>query len=248
VRALLRQLEIVVGTWLAARAEAPHVTEREVRDALRRLDPLWDDLFPADEAWGRTQAAPEGPRTARRRSPLGPVTRDVQWWAETICRKGRGMCLSEEAGHHRADEPFLPDLLAGASHVLVQGFAQELRRRGTSLLVWRVMAALCVEPRQTVSALAEASLLQQPTMTKLLDRMARAGLVARAPDACDRRVVRVVLTPEGKAKAAELMAAAEHYEAQILARHPQAEEIRAVLREIIARFGTAPRARGGGGA
>jgi hypothetical protein len=47
VRALLRQPEIVVGTWQAARAEAPDLTEDEVRDALRRLDPLWDECSPA---------------------------------------------------------------------------------------------------------------------------------------------------------------------------------------------------------
>jgi hypothetical protein len=46
VRTLLRQPEVVVGTWLAARAEAPDLTESEVREALERLDPLWDELFP----------------------------------------------------------------------------------------------------------------------------------------------------------------------------------------------------------
>jgi hypothetical protein len=50
VRALLRQPEIVVGTWLAARREAPDLTEREVRDALHRLEPLWEELFPAEQA------------------------------------------------------------------------------------------------------------------------------------------------------------------------------------------------------
>ena len=50
VRALLRQPVIVVGTWLAARAEAPDLTESEVREALERLDPLWDELFPAEQA------------------------------------------------------------------------------------------------------------------------------------------------------------------------------------------------------
>ncbi len=49
VRALLRQPEIVVGTWLAVRREAPDLTESEVRDALHRLDPLWDELFPAEQ-------------------------------------------------------------------------------------------------------------------------------------------------------------------------------------------------------
>jgi DNA invertase Pin-like site-specific DNA recombinase len=50
VRALLRQPEIVIGTWLAAQREAPDLTERDVRDALHRLDPLWDELFPAEQA------------------------------------------------------------------------------------------------------------------------------------------------------------------------------------------------------
>ncbi|PWS34587.1 resolvase [Falsiroseomonas bella] len=49
VRALLRQPEVVVGTWRAARAEAPDVTEAEVCDALGRLDPLWDELFPGEQ-------------------------------------------------------------------------------------------------------------------------------------------------------------------------------------------------------
>jgi len=50
VRALLRQPEIVVSTWRAARQEAPDLTEHEVRDALHRLDPLWEELFPAEQA------------------------------------------------------------------------------------------------------------------------------------------------------------------------------------------------------
>jgi len=50
VRALLRQPEVVVGTWLAARRDAPNLTERETHDALHRLDPLWGELFPAEQA------------------------------------------------------------------------------------------------------------------------------------------------------------------------------------------------------
>ena len=50
VRMLLRQPEIVVGTWLAARTERPDLTENEVREALQQLDPLWEQLFPAEQA------------------------------------------------------------------------------------------------------------------------------------------------------------------------------------------------------
>ena len=157
------------------------------------------------------------------------------------------MCPLDAPGHGPA-ERLLPDLLARASHALVEGFAKELRRRGTGLPVWRALAALHASPGRTVTALAAACLLQQPTMTKLLDRMARDGLVARAPDARDRRVVRVALTPGGEARATDLMAAAERYEARILARHPQAEGIKDALRDIIVRSGPAPRhARGGEG-
>jgi hypothetical protein len=50
VRLLVRQPEIIVGTWMAARAEAPDLTEAETRQALEQLDPLWDQLFPAEQA------------------------------------------------------------------------------------------------------------------------------------------------------------------------------------------------------
>jgi hypothetical protein len=50
VRALLRQPEIVVGTWRAARREAPDLTESETHNALYQLEPLWEHLFPAEQA------------------------------------------------------------------------------------------------------------------------------------------------------------------------------------------------------
>ena len=50
LRAVFRQPEIVAGTGKAARAQDDEVTEAEVRDALTRLDPLWNQLFPAEQA------------------------------------------------------------------------------------------------------------------------------------------------------------------------------------------------------
>jgi site-specific DNA recombinase len=46
----LREPEIVVGTWRAARPKIEGIAEQEVREALERLDPLWDELFPAEQA------------------------------------------------------------------------------------------------------------------------------------------------------------------------------------------------------
>ncbi|MDP2740167.1 MAG: recombinase family protein [Pseudorhodobacter sp.] len=50
IRAVIRQPEIIAGAWKAARAQDRDVTEADARDALIRLDPLWDELFPAEQA------------------------------------------------------------------------------------------------------------------------------------------------------------------------------------------------------
>ncbi|MGZ8372636.1 MAG: recombinase family protein [Rhodoplanes sp.] len=50
LRGLLRAPEIVVCTWRAARETVGDISEAEVREALERLDPLWNELFPAEQA------------------------------------------------------------------------------------------------------------------------------------------------------------------------------------------------------
>jgi len=50
LRVVFRQPEIVAGTWKAARGQDGVITEAEVREALLHLDPLWDELFPAEQA------------------------------------------------------------------------------------------------------------------------------------------------------------------------------------------------------
>jgi len=50
LRGMLRSPEIIVGTWRAARPEIEGLSEGEVREALEGLDPVWDELFPAEQA------------------------------------------------------------------------------------------------------------------------------------------------------------------------------------------------------
>ena len=134
-------------------------------------------------------------------------------------------------------EGYLLYLLARVSHTLSGEFHQQLRRRGVSVPVWRVLASLSGSKGETVTGLAEVCLLQQPTMTKLLDRMVRDGLVTRSQDARDRRVVRVALTPKGETLAEELIRAARQHEATILARFPEMEamNVKALLRSVLER-------------
>ncbi|HYF08181.1 MAG TPA: MarR family transcriptional regulator [Acetobacteraceae bacterium] len=140
-------------------------------------------------------------------------------------------------------DDYLLSLLARASHVVSSEFHERLRQRGVTVPVWRVLATLSGGRGETVSSLASACLLQQPTMTKVLDRMERDGLVRRKQDAEDRRLVRIHATPRGEATVAELLVAARQHEAEILARHPEAERIKDLLRALIARQSVRRRGR-----
>jgi hypothetical protein len=50
LRVVFRQPEIVAGTWKAARVSSNDISEADARAALLLLDPLWDELFPAEQA------------------------------------------------------------------------------------------------------------------------------------------------------------------------------------------------------
>ena len=50
LRDMLRSPEIIVGTWRSARPQIDGLSEAQVREALEGLDPLWDELFPAEQA------------------------------------------------------------------------------------------------------------------------------------------------------------------------------------------------------
>lgn len=68
----------------------------------------------------------------------------------------------------------------------------ELSRTAASLL-----ATLRDGGPQRVTALADAEAVAQPTMTTLVGRLERAGLVERRPDPADARAVLVTITAEG---------------------------------------------------
>ena len=50
IRGMLRAPEVVISTWRAAQPECQGLAENEVRAALAALDPLWAELFPAEQA------------------------------------------------------------------------------------------------------------------------------------------------------------------------------------------------------
>ena len=83
LRGIFRQPEIIVETWRAARAEQDDITEDEAREALTELDPLWDELFPAEHTRivqllvERVDVRTHGVEVRLRPNGLGGLVREV---------------------------------------------------------------------------------------------------------------------------------------------------------------------------
>jgi hypothetical protein len=83
VRSLLRSPEMIVRPWRAARESLDGLTEADVRAALQRLHPLWDELFPAEQARvvqllvERVDLAPDGADIRMRTEGLTKLVADL---------------------------------------------------------------------------------------------------------------------------------------------------------------------------
>ncbi|MDQ7783887.1 MAG: MarR family transcriptional regulator [Desulfomonilaceae bacterium] len=71
--------------------------------------------------------------------------------------------------------------------------------------------------------LGKRSGLEASTMSGLLDRMGRDGLVTRVPDPSDRRVLRINLTDEGRRVKAPVIQEVERLLAEVLEGIPDDE-------------------------
>ena len=72
-----------------------------------------------------------------------------------------------------------------------------VQRHELSRTAASVLASLRDGGPQRITALAASEAVAQPTMTTLVGRLERDGLVTRDPDPGDARAVLVSLTPEG---------------------------------------------------
>jgi flavin reductase (DIM6/NTAB) family NADH-FMN oxidoreductase RutF/DNA-binding MarR family transcriptional regulator len=111
---------------------------------------------------------------------------------------------------------YLAYLLARASHLVSSEFHAALKRWRLTVAEWRVLACLSGAEGIGVGELAAMALMQQPRMTKILDRMEADGTIARHADPADRRRALVHLTEAGRARVAPVLIAAKEHEAAIL--------------------------------
>ncbi len=147
---------------------------------------------------------------------------------------GAPLAADGAPAHHFVHD-YLPALLALASQLISDEFHRVVRQHGFSVSEWRVMASLANGRAISVGVLAEMTVMKQPTLTRLLDRMEERGQVRRLPHDTDRRITLVGITPLGQETVSELIGLAREHERQVLQPFGlvRAEALKDTLREII---------------
>jgi MarR family transcriptional regulator, organic hydroperoxide resistance regulator len=91
------------------------------------------------------------------------------------------------------------DVLALVSRTFKSASADVMRRVGVHVGQNFLLDELWQEDRLTAGELARRVGVEQPTITRMSQRMEVAGLVTRLRDEHDRRVIRIALTDQGQA-------------------------------------------------
>jgi DNA-binding MarR family transcriptional regulator len=146
--------------------------------------------------------------------------------------------LGRDAGTRTAFlDDYLPYLLGHASHVMNKDFDEYVRATGLSPIEWRTLATISDRNGLTIGELCRIVVAKQPTLTKIVQRLAAAGLARRADDGDDLRKTRVSSTARGRTVAARLMTVAHAHERELLGSltADQLAMLKGTLRKILAR-------------
>ena len=132
-------------------------------------------------------------------------------------------------------DSYLPYLLARASFSISSEFHAQVEAAGFTVSEWRILASLSGVKQRTVGELADIVLAKQPTVTKMVLRMADQGLVMRTACTQDKRQAWVSLTPQGKKTVRPLLKKAALHEMQVLESlgHTQSRALKFILQKLI---------------
>lgn len=110
--------------------------------------------------------------------------------------------------------------LQRATHVTLDAVASRVADLGLGAAETNVLANLAAGAARTISELSAAVGSRTTTMTSVLDRLERRGLVTRCAVPDDRRAVRIDLTPDGRRIATTIRRAFRDVEASAIGHLP----------------------------
>jgi DNA-binding MarR family transcriptional regulator len=141
-------------------------------------------------------------------------------------------------------ENYLPYLINRVGSALVGHFNEHaLMGEDLSIAMWRVLAALSNNGEQRQIDLAEMTSTDASTLSRLVTRLVRIGLVTRVRSQTSSREVLVSLSPKGRALVQRLIPIAKRLEQAAIA-GLSAQELAVVKRALRHMYGNMAGERG----
>ena len=110
-------------------------------------------------------------------------------------------------------DSYLPYLINRVGTAIAATYtADTLAPRGLSLAMWRVLAALSNNGEQRQIDLVDMTSIDASTMSRLVTRLVRMGLVTRSRSATSNREVVIELSPKGRVLVQRLIPIAKKLE------------------------------------
>jgi DNA-binding MarR family transcriptional regulator len=127
--------------------------------------------------------------------------------------------------------------LAKASQAGARHWNECVAEFGVTAVQGMVLAFLAEEDEVTSGSLGSRVKFDSATLTGIIDRLARAGLVERKNNPDDRRAILICLTEKGKAVGNEIQGRIEPENRSFLSNLTDEEEIifRTLLRKVLSR-------------
>lgn len=134
-------------------------------------------------------------------------------------------------------DDYLPYLVAKASYLMSQGINEYFKEYDTPISTWRVLTAVSSD-EQSVGKLAKAVMLNQPTLSKALDKLEKNGLIQRKKDDANRRNVYIGITAKGRQMIEKLTPLVKEHEQLVFGGFSQEKqnEFQGLLKELITRL------------
>ena len=98
----------------------------------------------------------------------------------------------------------LPFEIAETAHAMRRAFDRKAATLGVTRAQWKVLFRISRKPGLRQVELADLLDVEPITLSRIIDRLAEAGLVERLPDPHDRRAWRLELTPKAQPLIAKL--------------------------------------------
>jgi MarR family transcriptional regulator, organic hydroperoxide resistance regulator len=112
---------------------------------------------------------------------------------------------------------YVPYLANRVGMIIADQFGEEaLAPHRLSIAMWRVIAVLAANGSQRQIDIVDKTSIEASTLSRLVTRLARMGLVARTRSANSNREVAVELSAKGTALIARLIPVARQYEADAI--------------------------------